>query len=132
MIRRATLIGFAALAASCSQESGLRLDSDDWPVPSPPIANCAADFRERGRPTEQPVETDAVADLKTALDYDLRGIEPDGLAGFHALEPVCFYLVSDGRVLMRDGRGIEYYFRKIPRWIPDRVDFPAHVRQAPQ
>jgi hypothetical protein len=59
------------------------------------------------------------------LDHDIRSIEPEGLAAFRALEPICFYSLPDGRILMRDGRGIEYYFRQIPHWEPDRIDFPA-------
>jgi len=123
-----TFLGILATSAVWAQEATLKVSPEDWPVPSPPIADCAMDFRERGRPTEKPVDPTGVADLRAALDLDIRGIEPEGLAGFRALEPVCFYFVPDGKVLMRDGRGIEYYFRKIPRWIPDRVDFPARER----
>ena len=82
------------------------------------------DFQQRGRPTEEPVDPKDVPDLRTALDLDIRVIEPEGLAGFRMLEPVCFYILPDGGVLLREGRGFEFYFRKIPRWIPDRVDAP--------
>jgi hypothetical protein len=122
MKRLAIVVGLAVVAPAIGQEATLRVDPDDAPPPSPPIADCAADFRERGRPTETPVDPNDVAAIRAALDFDLRAIQPDGLAGFKALEPVCFYLVSDGKLLMRDGRGWEYYFRKVPRWIPDRID----------
>jgi hypothetical protein len=130
MKRVAILLGLTSAAVALAQEATLDFDPEKWPVPSPPIADCAADYRERGRPTEKPVDLAAVSDLKTALDHDLKSIEPEGLAGFRALEPVCFYLLEDGRILMRDGRGIEYYFRQVPRWIPDRIDFPS--RQSSQ
>ena len=88
----ATLVGAAAALAAWAQEATLKFAPEDLPVPSPPIADCAMDFKERGRPIEQPVDPAHVADLRTALDLDIRGIEPEGLAGFRMLEPVCFYL----------------------------------------
>ena len=120
----ATLTVALAATVAYAQEATLDFSPENWPVPSPPIADCAADFRERGRSTQKPVVPEHVADLRAALDLDIRGIEPEGLAGFRALEPVCFYLLPDGRILMREGRGFEYYFRQIPRWVPDRVDTP--------
>ena len=123
-MQRSSRVGAAAALAAWAQEATLKFAPEDLPVPSPPIADCAMDFRERGRPIEQPVDPAHVADLRTALDLDIRGIEPEGLAGIRMLEPVCFYLFPDDRILLREGRGIEFYFRKIPRWIPDPVDFP--------
>jgi len=122
MNRLIALVGFAMVAPAFSQEATLRVDPDNTPAPLPPIADCAGDFRERGRPSETPIDPDAAAAIRTALDIDLRAVQPDGLAGFNALEPTCFYLVSDGRLLMHDGRGFEYYFHKIPRWTPERID----------
>jgi hypothetical protein len=90
-----------------------------------PDAPCVADFREHGRRTERPVDPEQVADLRAALDGDLKSTQPDGLAGFSSIEPICFYWLSDGRILMRDGRGFEFYFRKIPKWTPERVDVKA-------
>jgi hypothetical protein len=119
------VVGLAAAAAAAAEDTTLDFEPEDWPVPSPPIANCAEDYRERGRATEMPVYPADVGHVRAMLDHDIRSIEPEGLSAFRALEPVCFYLLQDGRILMRDGRGIEYYFQKVPRWEPDRIDFPA-------
>jgi hypothetical protein len=120
----AALFGLFAVAPTGAQQTTLDFSPEKWPLPSPPIADCADDFHRRGRPTETPVKLADVAQVREILDNDLKGIEPEGLAGFRAVEPVCFYLLPDGRLLMRDGRGFEYYFRQILRWIPERVDVP--------
>ena len=104
-----------------AQEVTLKFSPEDLPVPSPPIIDCADDFQRRGRPTETPVDPKAVADLRTGLDIDLRA-STGGLNELQALEPLCFYLVPDGHLLMRDGRGLEYYFHKVPKWEVERVD----------
>jgi len=119
----ATLIGVATLALGCTKEATLRVDPEHFPLPSPPIADCAADHQERGRPSEQPV--DSGPEARAAFDGDLKATLPGGLADLHAHEPLCFYLVPDGRLLMRDGLGVEYYFRQDPKWVPERVVVPA-------
>ena len=120
MKRLAIFVGLASLACGCTQKATFRLDPDQLPLPSPPITDCASDFRERGDPTEKPVGPADVADLRTALDIDLRA-STDGLDPLHAPEPLCFYVVPDGRILMRDGRGLEYYFHKVPKWEVESV-----------
>ena len=108
-------------ALAFAQEPTLKVSPEDNPPPTPPITDCTTDFRERGRPHETPVEPEAVADLRTALEIDL-GDSTGGFDKLQAVEPLCFYLLPDERLLLRDGRGWQYYFRKVPRWEMVRVD----------
>jgi hypothetical protein len=114
------LIGLLAVASALAQDATLNV-AESLPRPDPAITDCATDHQKRGRPTEKPIDPAAVADLRTALDIDLRATS-GGLDELQALEPLCFYLVSDGRLLMRDGRGLEYYFHKVPKWQVERID----------
>jgi len=98
-----------------AQEASLKVSPEDSPPPTPPITDCATDFRERGRPTERPGDPAEVADLSTALELDLRA-SASGFDLKQALEPLCFYVVPEYRIMLRDGSGIEYYFHKVPKW----------------
>ncbi len=115
------LAGLLATVGIVAQEATLDLSPKNLPVPDPTITDCAADFQKRGHPSEQPVDPEAVAHLRTALDADLRATA-GGLDQLQALEPLCFYHVPDGLLLMRDGRGLKYYFRQVPKWELERVD----------
>jgi hypothetical protein len=114
------LIGLLAVASALAQDATLNV-AENLPKPDPAITDCATDHQMRGRPTEEPIDPAAVTDLRTALDIDLRATS-GGLAELQALEPLCFYLVPDGRILMRDARGLEYYFHKVPKWDLERID----------
>jgi hypothetical protein len=116
----ATLMLLATVMCGCTHEATLKSDTDGLPKPSPPIADCATDFRERGRPTERPIELHN--ELKAALETGMRavGLSFEKLRA-DAPEPHCFYEVPDNELLMRDGRGMEFYFRKDPIWNLDRI-----------
>jgi len=116
-----TVVVAITSAIASAQEATLNFSPEDIPPPSPPILDCATDYQKRGRPTEIPVDPRAVADLRTALNIDLKA-STGGLDELQASEPLCFYIVPDGQLLMRDGRGLEYYFHKVPKWELERVD----------
>jgi hypothetical protein len=117
------VITFAGLlTATCAlAQEAFDFSPENLPPPDPAITDCAIDHQKRGRPSESPVDPAELTNLRTALDIDLRA-SAGGLDELQALEPLCFYVVSDGRLLMRDARGIEYYFKKIPKWQVERVD----------
>ena len=116
-----TLFGLLTIGCAVAQEATLDLSPENLPVLDPTITDCATDHKKRGRPTETPVDAADVTDLRTALDIDLRA-STGGLDELQALEPFCFYLVPDGRLLLRDARGLEYYFHKVPKWQVERID----------
>jgi hypothetical protein len=115
----APLIGLLAVVSALAQDATFNV-AENLPKPDPAITDCSADHQKRGRPAEEPIDPAAVADLRTALDIDLRATS-GGLDKLQALEPLCFYLVSDGRLLMRDG-GLEFHFHKVPKWQLERID----------
>ncbi len=120
MKRLAILIGLASLACGCTQEATLKRDPDHYPLPSPSIADCASDFRERGRPTEKPVDPAHLGDLRAALDIDLRA-SSSGFELSRLPEPLCFYVVPDGQILIRDAHGLEYYLHKVRKWDLEKI-----------
>ena len=112
----AKVIGLAGLTCGCTQNSVLRADIDEITLPSPPVPDCATDYRLRGQPTDQPMEWELAPWFE--LDRDIEG----GLQGLHLSEPLCFYLIPNGLLLLRDGRGIKFFFHQYPRW--DYVRMP--------
>ncbi len=126
MRRIAILAGLATLTSAHAQELTQTLDLnayvDSLLPPTPPITDCITDHHRRGRPTEKPIESGE--EFKIALELDLKATMGNAADGLFDREPICFYELPDGNILMRDGVGIEYYFRQIPKWVVDRVDLP--------
>ena len=120
MKRLAILVGLASLTCGCTQKATLKRDPDQYPLASPSITDCASDFRERGRPTEKPVDPTQLGDLRAALDADLRA-SSNGFELSRLPEPLCFYVVPDEQLMIRDADGLEYYLHKVPKWDLEKV-----------
>ena len=106
----ANVVGFAGLTCGCTQNVVVGTGLDEIVLPSPPIPDCATDYRLRGQPLDQPIEPSS--SQLAELDRDLKG----GIQELRVREPLCLYLVPNGLLLLRDARGIKHYFGKYPRW----------------
>jgi hypothetical protein len=116
MKRLVSLAGLAALTCGCTHAAPLQTSLDEISLSWPQTPDCATDFQERGLHSEQPLSRESY--LVATLNSDLNG----GIEGLGAREPLCFYLLPNESLLMRDGRGIMYLFRKYTKW--DRYRTP--------
>jgi hypothetical protein len=112
-------VGFAGLlAVVCGPVHAAPPQTElaELSVKTRPNTACAVAFPMRRSPFEQLLDRNSY--LVETLDSDLKG----GIAGLGAHEPLCFFLLPSETLLMRDGRGRMYLFRKYPRW--DEYRFP--------
>ena len=113
------LVGFAglfALACGPLHAAPPQPELAELSVTTRPNAPCSVLFPKRRSSFEQLLDRDSY--LVETLDSDLNG----GIPGLAAHEPLCFFLLPNETLLLRDGRGRMYLFRKYPKW--DQYRFP--------
>jgi hypothetical protein len=104
-MRLALCVGLAVIASGCEREPPAQLNQDAMRRPSP-VADCTADLRERGRPTDRPIE----------LEQNLRSELTKQLGEQDIRAPLCWYEVPGGDLLLRAtsvcGGPMEFQFHK--------------------
>src|SRR5262245_43518782 len=108
-MRLAVLLGLAVANVVYSEPATV------WLAPDvrrpPPVADCEADQRLRGQPSDNPFEPDPT--LAGTLMKQISEMTPAG----NLQEPLCWYRQPNGEVLLRAnsicGGAVEYYFRPV-------------------
>ena len=117
-MRLTVSIALALIVCGCAQRSTVKLDVEGMRRPSP-VADCISDLRERGQPTDRPI------DLDQKLRADLMAMA--GVREQQIQEPLCWYETPSGEVFLRAssicGSPMEFHFRNVASaWSLARVD----------
>jgi hypothetical protein len=118
-MRLAVCVALAIVACGCERQPTVQLHADELRRSSP-VADCAADLRDRGRPTDHPID----------LDPDLRSHLTKQLDQPEIQEPLCWYEVPGGDLLLRAtsmcGGAMEFQFHHLASdWQIARVNVYA-------
>jgi hypothetical protein len=122
MMRLAVFLGWATVSVVYSGPATLRIDRDQIERlrRPPPVADCEADQRRRGHPSDNPFEPDPT--LVATLMRQVSDMTQDA----DLQKPFCWYRQPNGDVLLRAnsicGGAVEYHFRPVKsEWSMDRV-----------